>query len=683
MARPDPLFQPFQLKHLTIRNRILSTAHEPAFTEDALPKTRYRLYQEERAKGGIGLTMFGGSTTVAHDSPAAFGNITAQYDEVLEHYRALADAVHRHGAAVMTQLTHLGRRTAWYSGDWLPSVAASPVREMAHRIFPKEAEPEDLKRIARAYGAAAKRCQDGGLDGFEIQANGHLMDGFWSPATNHRTDDYGGSLDNRMRFPLMVYEEIRKQVGMDYIVGVRLSIDERSRDGFDDAEGLEILRRLVDSGMIDFINVNVGRVDSDERMSHEIPVMGTPGAPFLDDARRIKEAFSLPVFHAAKLGDVATARHAIESGAIDMVGMTRAHIADPHLANKILRGEEEHIRPCVGAGTCIDSIYSVGSAACIHNPATGREEKIPHIVPRSEAPGKKVVVVGGGPAGLEAARVSSERGHKVVLLEAADRLGGQVLVAAKAPRRGDLIGIIDWLSAEVGRLGVDIRLNQFAEAADIEAENPDVVIIATGGIPSAHCLYHGAELATSTWDILSGQVSPGEQILVYDENGREPALGCAELLASRGAKVTFMTPDRQVGPEIGATNFPAYLKTFHENGVRTVTDRRLLGIRKDGNQLLADITDEYTRSDSERRFDQIIVEYGTLPMDDTYFALKDGSRNRGQIDFDALIAVEPQPDPPEDGNPEGRYRLYRVGDAVNSRNIHAAIYDSLRLCLAL
>ncbi len=682
MARPDPLFQPFQLKHLTIRNRIMSTAHEPSFTEDALPQTRYRLYQEERAKGGLGLTMFGGSTTVAHDSPAAFGNISAQYDTVISHYQALADACHKHGAAVMTQITHLGRRTAWYAGDWLPSVSASPIREMTHRIFPKEAEPEDLKRITKAYGTAAKRCQDGGLDGFEIQANGHLMDAFWSPATNKRQDAYGGSFDNRMRFPLEVYEEVRKQVGMDYIVGVRLSIDERSHDGFDDAEGLEILRRLVDSGLIDFINVNVGRVDSDERMSHEIPVMGTPSAPFLEDARRIKEAFHLPVFHAARMGDVATARHAIESGAIDMVGMTRAHIADPHLANKIERGEEDRIRPCVGASTCIDQIYSTGSSICIHNPATGREETMPHIVPKADEPGKKVVIVGAGPAGLEAARVSAERGHNVVLFEAADRVGGQVLLAAKAPRRGDLIGIVDWLAAEIERLGVDLRLNTYAETAEIEAENPDIVVVATGGVPTAHCLFHGEELAVSTWDILSGQVSPGENVLVYDENGREPGMNCTEFLAGKGIPVSYMSPDRTVGSEIGATNFTGYQKAFQEGGVNVQMNLRLLGIRKEGNKLMADISDEFARRESEQTYDQIIVEYGTLPVDDVYFDLKDMSRNRGQIDFDALIALQPQPDLMEDGNPDGSYRLYRVGDAVNSRHIHAAIYESLRLCLA-
>lgn len=677
MATNDPLFQPFTLKGLTIRNRILSTSHEPSYTEDNKPQTRYRLYQEERAKGGIGLTMFGGSSTVAIDSPAAFGNIDASSDAIVGYYREMADAIHRHGAAVMTQITHMGRRTGWYSGEWLPIVAASGLREMAHRTFPKAAEVEDLRRIAAAYGAAARRCKDGGLDGFEVQANGHFMDGFWSPATNKRDDAYGGSLDNRVRFSIEVFEAIRKAVGEDYIVGVRMTIDERSRDGFDQSEGFEIARRLTDGGLIDFLNVNVGRVDSDEAMSHEIPVMGTPSAPYLENARQVKEAFGLPVFHAARIGDIATARYAIESGAVDMVGMTRAHMADPHIGAKILRGEEERIRPCVGAGTCIDNIYTVGSAYCLHNPATGREEKIPHVIPPSTGTRRKVVVVGAGPAGLEAARVSAERGHHVVLLEAADRAGGQVLVASKAPRRGDLIGIIDWLSAEVARLGVDQRFNCYAESVDIEAEGPDTVVIATGGVPSTAFLDHGHDLISSTWDILSGHAAPAESILVYDENGREPALTCAEHLGRSGATVRLVTPDRLAGAEIGATNYPGYLKSFHETGVRIETDKRLIGVRRDGNRLVAEFFDDYTRSGSEEAFDQIVTEYGTEPADELYFDLKPRSRNRGQIDYDSLIDIQAQPD-----GGEGAFSLYRVGDAVSSRNIHAAIYDSLRLCLA-
>src|SRR5690606_27003916 len=244
MASKDPLLQPFQLKHLTLRNRVMSTAHEPASSENGMPTERYRLYHEEKAKGGIALTVLGRSAIVAPDSPPAFGNPHASAGEIIPWFRALSDGVHAHGAAVMCQITHLGRRTNWNKADWLPVLSASPVRVPAHRAFPKEAEEFDIRRIVKAYGEAARRCREGGLDGVEIEAYGHLFDSFWQPATNLRTDAYGGSLENRLRFGLEALAEIRKQVGSDYIVGVRMVVDEaRHRGaGLGREEGLEIAR---------------------------------------------------------------------------------------------------------------------------------------------------------------------------------------------------------------------------------------------------------------------------------------------------------------------------------------------------------------------------------------------------------------------------------------------------------
>src|SRR6516162_9331063 len=234
----DPLLQPYQLKHLTLRNRLMSTAHEPAYTEDGMPKERYRLYHAEKAKGGIALTMIGGSSVVSPDSPQAFGNILAYKDEVVPWLKAIADEVHGHGAAIMIQLTHLGRRTSWSKGDWLPVVAPSPVREPAHRAFPKTIEDWDIERIVGDYAAAAQRMEAAGLDGIEIEAYGHLLDAFWSPATNQRTDIYGGSLDNRLRFTFRVLDAIRAAVGRDFIVGLRMVADEDFSGGLTREEGV-------------------------------------------------------------------------------------------------------------------------------------------------------------------------------------------------------------------------------------------------------------------------------------------------------------------------------------------------------------------------------------------------------------------------------------------------------------
>jgi len=677
MAATDPLLQPYRLKHLELRNRIMSTAHEPAYSEDGLPKDRYRLYHEEKAKGGIALTVIGGSTIIAPDTPAVFGNLYAGNDDIIPWLQKLVDGVHAHGAAVMCQITHLGRRTVWNTGDWLPIISPSLVREPAHRGFPKEMEDWDIRRVVKAYGDAARRCKEGGMDGVEVEAYGHLIDAFWSPRTNQRTDAYGGSLDNRMRFGLEVFESIRRKVGDDTIVGIRMVVDEDAENGITRDEGFEIARCLAATGMIDFINVIKGHIESDEALSHVIPNMGTPAAPHLALASAVKAEHDIAVFHAARINEIATARHSIAEGHLDMVGMTRAHMADPHIAAKLMRGEEERIRPCVGAGYCIDRLYEAGDALCVHNPATGREATMPQVFNPTEGEKKKIVVVGAGPAGLEAARVSASRGHDVVLMEAADRAGGQVVVAAGLDRRKEIIGIVDWLASEVEALGVDMRFNTFAEAEDVLAENPDIVIVATGGMPNTEFLEAGEDLATTGWDILTGQVTPAADVILFDDIGQHQALSVAEAVAKAGSNLEIVTPNRAIGQETGGLNYPAYYKVFYEKGVKTTLNLRLTSIARDGNQLVGHFYNEYDKSVVEKRADQIIVEHGTRPFDDLYFELKPGSVNQGEIDHDALIAGRPQDIV---NNRDGTYTLFRVGDAVAGRNIHTAIYDSLRLC---
>ena len=339
------MLQPYQLKHLTLKNRIMSTSHEPGYTEDGLPGDRYLRYHAEKARGGIAMTMIAGSTVVSRDSAQAFANMQAWKDEVVAPLRRLTDACHEHGAAVMIQLTHLGRRTNWNKEEWLPVLAPSMVREPAHRAFPKIMEDWDIERVVRDYGAAAARMKEAGLDGIEFEAYGHLMDQFWSPATNKRDDDYGGSLDNRLRFAMRVLDSVREHVGPDFIVGLRMSCDEDWMKGYGRDEGVEIAKRFMATGKVDFLNVIKGHIDSDRALTNIIPVSGMQASPHLDFAGEVRAQTNVPVFHAAKIADVATARHAIAEGKLDMVGMTRAHIADPHIVSKIMAGQEEEIRP--------------------------------------------------------------------------------------------------------------------------------------------------------------------------------------------------------------------------------------------------------------------------------------------------------------------------------------------------
>ncbi len=464
----DPLLEPFALKHLKLRNRIISTAHAPSFHVDGHPREQYRLYHEEKARGGVGLTMIGGSTNIAPDSPSVFGQLYAGDDRIVSWFDELTRGVRAHGAAVMCQITHMGRRTAWDDGHWLPVLGPSQVRERAHRSIPKVMEREDIDRIIDNFADAARRCQNGGFDGIELLSHSHLLGQFLSPLINLRDDEYDGSLENRMRLSLRVLERVREEVGAEFVVGMRLTGDELTEGGLEAQECVEIAQRLAETGMVDFFNILAGAPYDDLGLAGWVSPMGLPSAPHLAIAGRIRNAVNIPILHAGGIADIATARHTISEGHADLVGMTRAQIADPHLVAKLARGDEPRIRPCVGLGYCVDRVNQGKQAVCGHNAATGREAVLPHII--SPSPNrKKVVVVGGGAGGLEAARVSAERGHNVTLFEAGDRLGGQLNLASKGMTRRQIWGVADWLISELTLLGVDIRLNHYAEMEDILA----------------------------------------------------------------------------------------------------------------------------------------------------------------------------------------------------------------------
>jgi dimethylglycine catabolism A len=648
------LFSPVQVGRLTLKNRIYSSGHAEAMAESGRPGDRLRRYHEAKARGGCALTIFGGSSSVHPSSPAAAWKQIANHDDsIIPAYRALADAVHAHGCLVFTQLTHMGRRAQADGEEADVLLAPSQIPERVHRDVPHELEAEQIAELVRAFGEAARRCREGGLDGIELSmAHNHLIDQFWSPLFNQRLDDYGGSLENRMRFGFEVLQETRRRVGRDFVVGARISGDEFTRGGLTAADMAEIARRLATSGLVDFLSIIGGGAHTYELQAAAVPNMSYTTGVFLPLAAAIKQAVpGVPIFHASRIVDPVHADRTVSAGQIDVVGMTRALIADPDLPKKARDGRLDDIRTCVGANEgCIDRIYQGKPVTCVQNPATGRERELADVHP-AKTP-KKVVVVGGGVAGLEAARMAAVRGHRVVLFEKTAELGGQVLLAARAPARTEYAGIVRFLAAQVRKLAIDVRLAVEATASAVLAERPDTVVVATGSHPFVPPVpgSDGKHVVTDR-DVLSGEAKVGANVVVVDDVHTQQALSTAELLLEQGKRVEVISPLFYVGQDIGVTSIAPLYKRLFTAGVVLTPGTELRAV--EGSAVI--VANVY--SGVERRIegvDTVVLSAGSRSTDRLYRALK------GQV-----------------------AELYAVGDCVAPRGVHQAILDATRVARAI
>ncbi len=678
------LFKPLTLNQLVLRNRIVSTAHAEVYAEPGgLPGERYLRYYEEKARGGVGLAVCGGSSPVSIDSPQGWWkSVNLATDAVMEPLSRLAETMHQHGAKIMIQATHMGRRSSFHGEHWPHLMTPSGVREPVHRGNAKTIEPEEIRRIIGDFAAAAQRVQQAGLDGIEISAaHQHLIDQFWSRRTNFRTDEWGGSLENRLRFGIEVLTAVREAVGADFCIGLRMCGDEFHDDGLDHAQLKEIAQAMSETGLIDYLGVIGSGADTHNTLANCMPPMALPPEPFVHLAAGIRAVVKVPVMHAQSIRDAGQAERLLAQGMVDLVGMTRAQIADPHMVIKIRDGREDQIKQCVGANYCIDRQYDGLDVLCIQNAATSREQTMPHVITKTQGPKRKVVVVGAGPAGLEAARVARERGHAVVLFEKDQEIGGQIMLAAKAPQREQMAGIVRWFDLETKRLRIDRRLGVAADAAMILAEQPDIIVLATGGtsftgqVPA----WGVAEgLAVSAWDILAGRVAPQQNVLVYDGVSTHAGAGVADFMSSRGSLVEIVTPDVKVADACGGTTFPIFYRRLYAQRVIHTPNYWLDCVYAENDKKIAVLRNEYTEEREERVVDQVVIENGVTPNDALYWKLKPESVNHGQTDVRALFAAKPQPCLSESLG-TGRFLLFRVGDCISMHNIHGAIYDALRL----
>ena len=563
------LLSPIRIGPRRLRCRVLVTAHEIRLGDGRTPGLRYAAYHRARARGGAGLQITG-CTAVHHTGGLGSGGALANVDDsIIDGYRVLSGAVHEEGGVILAQLGHSAATThATEPGApvWAPSAVAGELMRRGQRAHAMSVA--EIAEITAAFGAAAERCRRGGMDGVEILAAfGFLVAAFLSPVANRRTDHYGGSLDNRMRFCREVVSAVRDAVGPDGIVGLRIPGDELVEGGLEIEEMRAVARAIESDGKVDYLNVIAGtNMDRLLRAEHWPPTPARPGL-FVHLAAGVRSAVEIPVFTVGRITDPVQAERILADGEADMVGMTRAHVADPHLIARLRAGRLDDIRPCVGANVCIRNGLEGRSIGCIHNPQTGREATWGDPAPAERS--LDVAVVGGGPAGLEAARVAARRGHRVTLHEEADHLGGQLRIWTRLASRRELRRIVEWRQRQLERLQVRIRIgHRVGSSADLEGAQ--VVVLAAGARPGPVSVEGAAEhgvSACTAHDVLDTDPVPVAPSLVWDRAGGGAAVFAAEHLAVAGCRVVLVTPSVAVADDMDVTNRVPLYRRLYEHGV--------------------------------------------------------------------------------------------------------------------
>jgi 2,4-dienoyl-CoA reductase-like NADH-dependent reductase (Old Yellow Enzyme family)/thioredoxin reductase len=637
------LFSPLQLGGITLRNRIVSTAHSTGLSEGTQIADRVIAYYTARARGGVGLIITG-STSVHPTSTSKLMPALANWDDtIIEPYRRLAAAVHPYGTRIFAQLNHAGALSG--AGDKLNRIVAPSAVELELGTeTPHELLREEISEIVAAFAAAAVRARDGGLDGVELHGgHGNLIQQFLSPLTNRRIDEYGGPPANRLRFALEVARAVRVAVGPAFVVGLRLSAEEDDPGGLTLGDTRGFAPEIVEAGRLDYVNVTSGTDLTAWSQAHHYAPMYLPSGHMRKLSRGIREVVSVPVLCVGRIVDPRDAEAILEAGDADLVGMTRALIADRDLPEKARRGDFDDIRYCVGINDgCLGRLYRGAHITCVQDPRTGRELDL-DVLPPAPTP-RRVTIVGGGVAGLESARIAALRGHNVTLLERRPELGGQIQLARRAPGRAELGAIAVHLIREITRLGVTVVHNTEASAESILALAPDTVVIATGSEARMPDLEGGEGRYVSARDALDGAMV-GDPVVVYDTKGDMVGLTTADWLARKRHRVTVVTPRRYPGQQIELMTGRLLYQRLLDQNVTFITESDVVRLTEEG----AVIRNRYTGRET------------LLPEIATVVAACGGRPNDGV--FRELRRRAPALD----------CRL--IGDAAAPRQIERAIYE--------
>ena len=644
------LFSPLRLGKVTVKNRISFQPHLTNLAEKNLPSERQMYYWGERAKGGAGLIIT--EELTVHPTDMAYEKLIDVYHaEVVPGFRKITDYVHQYDSKIFAQLNHNGQQ-----GDGslsrLPVWAPSPVPDVLFRETPKAMEAEDIEEVARYYALSAEHVRQGGFDGVELQfGHSSLARQFLSPLTNLRQDEYGGSLENRMRAPLRFIEAVRKTVGNDYTLGIRMCADEMIPGGLDLGQVQEICALFEASGLIDFMDLSIGTFYNLYLVEGS---MHTPLGYTIPLAAGVREKIKLPVFCTGRINDPVMAEKVLAAGQADMIGMCRALICDPYLPKKAEEGRLEDLRYCIACNQgCIGRIGMNKSVGCVQNPAIGREKEWGEGTLKPAPVKKKVVVVGGGPGGMWAAKMAGRRGHDVTLYERNDVLGGQALTAMKGAGRDEFGVIVRNEKEQVDKAGVKVELNTEATAATVLGTGADTVIIATGSKPKAFPV-GGADGpgVCNVWQVLNGEAELGQKVCLIDYDGHHRATATAEFLANLGKTVHIITSSLFIGAELGPTQ-DLYLtrQRLLQKGASFTPDIAVMEVAGAVGEKVVKGFNVYSNAwDEWGPFDTIVLAMGQQVEDDLYFALK------GKVK-----------------------ELYRIGDCVAPRKVDMAIWEGHKL----